>query len=278
MPQGERLLFAFDTDTAVTPDPDKPGRWHGTMTDRWDIGDKPNGGYVIACATQAIAAALPDHPDPFTTTAHYLRPGEPGPFTVDVDVVRTGRKLATATATLRQFGKEKIAVIATFGDLDQATGPTVVAGTPPELPDPETCVSRRDAMIRDASGELSRFTFRTDTLLHPDAGWLRGTPSGVAHVEAWSRFSDGREPDPLALLLFADALPPAVFEVLHESMWVPTIELTVHVRAKPAPGWLRISMTTRFLQDGYFEEDGEIWDSTGRLVAQSRQLAMLFRP
>ena len=59
---------------------------------------------------------------------------------------------------------------------------------------------------------------------------------------------------------------------------VPTIELTVHIRAVPAPGWLRTVMSTRFLMDGYLEEDGEIWDSTGTLVAQSRQFGMIFRP
>ena len=35
---------------------------------------------------------------------------------------------------------------------------------------------------------------------------------------------------------------------------------------------------TRNISGGQFEEDCEVWDSTGRLVAQSRQLALLPRP
>ena len=49
----------------------------------------------------------------------------------------------------------------------------------------------------------------------------------------------------------------------------------MHVRARPAPGWLACRVSTSYLIEGYHEEDFEIWDSTGRLVAQSRQLALL---
>jgi hypothetical protein len=59
--------------------------------------------------------------------------------------------------------------------------------------------------------------------------------------------------------------------------WVPTVELTVHVRAVPTPGPLRCVFRTRFVHGGMFEEDGEVWDSSGTLVALSRQLALLPR-
>ena len=51
----------------------------------------------------------------------------------------------------------------------------------------------------------------------------------------------------------------------------------VHVRARPEPGWLKVRHATRNLSGGMFEEDCEIWDSAGRLVAQSRQLALVPR-
>ena len=37
----------------------------------------------------------------------------------------------------------------------------------------------------------------------------------------------------------------------------------------------RARVATRFVIGGYHEEDFEIWDSTGVLVAQSRQIAVL---
>jgi hypothetical protein len=73
-------------------------------------------------------------------------------------------------------------------------------------------------------------------------------------------------------MLAVDALPPTILE-LGLPGWAPTVELTVHVRCRPAPGPLRVSKTTRNLAGGFLDEDVEVWDSADRLVAQSRQLA-----
>ena len=59
--------------------------------------------------------------------------------------------------------------------------------------------------------------------------------------------------------------------------WVPTIEYTVHVRAVPAPGPVQCVIRTNLIGDGFLEEDGEVRDSTGKVVATSRQLALLGR-
>jgi hypothetical protein len=67
-------------------------------------------------------------------------------------------------------------------------------------------------------------------------------------------------------------LAPAVFNVLAPG-WVPTLELTVHCRARPSAGWLKSVFRTRFVSGGHLDEDGELWDEAGRLVAMSRQLA-----
>ncbi len=86
------------------------------------------------------------------------------------------------------------------------------------------------------------------------------------------RFADGLPADTLTLPFIVDAAPPAVLELGASST---TIELTVHVRGRPAPGWLACRVYTRFVSGGYHEEDFEVWDSTGVLVAQSRQLALV---
>lgn len=267
-------MHDFDADTGVTAA--GGGRWTAGITERWNIGDKPNGGYLLATAVRAMGEAVrgaTGHPHPLTVTGHYLRPGEGGPADLDVEVIRTGRKLSTATAALVQGGKERLRVVGTFGDLHDAAGPTVVQGAPPPIPPIEACPARPPDPVLDLPIDE-----RVDIRLDPSIGWLRGEPTGVAQLQGWIRFTDGREPDVWSLPFFADALPPSVFELMHDRLWVPTIELTVHVRGIPAPGWLRIAHRSRFVIDGFFEEDGEIWDSEGNLVALSRQFAMFFRP
>jgi acyl-CoA thioesterase len=259
----------FDADTSVAP---APGGWALTLSDRWDIVDRPNGGYLLASVVRAMAADI-GRPDPLTVTGHYLRPAAAGPALVEVEVVRTGRRLATAGARLVQDGRERLRVLATFGDLTASTGPDLVTAVAPQLPPPEECVPLADRRP-EGMADTPRIHARFDMRLDPSVGWPTGARSGAARIAGWTRFADGRPPDVWSLLLFADAFPPAVFDAV-PSGWVPTVELTVHLRARPEPGWLRAEFRTRVLRNGMLEEDGELWDESGQMVAMSRQLALL---
>ena len=61
---------------------------------------------------------------------------------------------------------------------------------------------------------------------------------------------------------------------------MPTIDLTIHFRAAPSrqPGWVLAQFRTTMAAEGYLEEDGEVWSEDGRLLAQSRQLAVVVSP
>ena len=72
-------------------------------------------------------------------------------------------------------------------------------------------------------------------------------------------------------------MPPVTF-TFGALGWAPTIAFSGHVRSRPAPGWLRMRITTRNVIGGLFEEDATIWDSRDRVVAQSRQLAGVRMP
>jgi acyl-CoA thioesterase len=250
------------------------GRYEAELADGWVVGGGVNGGYVLAVIGNAIGTALPAKPDPITMSAYFLSPSTPGPATVAVDVRRDGGRFATVAAEISQGGTTRIATLATFGEV-RDSGDVRTTATEIDLPPLEECVSNEFAPpeVKKIAPLMERFDMR----FHPDhVGWVVGTPSGRGELSAWFRLIDGRDPDPLELLMVVDALPPVTFD-LGQMGWAPTLELTAHIRARPAPGWLKVRHATRNVAGGMFEEDCEVWDSAGRLVAQSRQLALLPR-
>ncbi|MET7480918.1 thioesterase family protein [Streptomyces sp. NPDC005648] len=272
----------FDRDTALTRR--APGVYDIDLSAGWTIINAVNGGYLLAVLGRALADALP-HADPFTISAHYLTASQPGPAVVRTDVVRTGRTLSTGQASLFQYDEqgrevERLRVLASYGDLDSLPDDVRTTAAPPAFPPLDDCFGPQDASdvplpsggpapLPGSSAIADRLMIKLDPAT---LGWALGAPSGKGEMRAWFGLADGRDADPLSLLLAVDALPPTAFEIGLKG-WVPTVELTVHVRCRPAPGPLRVSITTRNLAGGFLEEDAEVWDSADRLVAQSRQLA-----
>lgn len=249
------------------------GEYDAHLDPGWGIGAGINGGMLLAVVAHALSRTLGEagHPDPVAVSGYYLSAATGGPARVVTEVVRRGNTMSTGAATLVQGETERVRALATFGDLSRLPHEVRTTATEPELPPLEQCVSTLDAPpeLRQRAPMLERFDLRLDP---GTAGWAVGRPSGRGMVRGWFRLADGREPDPLSLLLALDALPPVTFD-LGMPGWAPTLELSAHVRARPAPGWLRLVHATRNLAGGLFEEDAEVWDSSGRLVAQSRQLA-----
>jgi acyl-CoA thioesterase len=260
--------YAFDTDSRVWL-AGADGEFAAELTDRWNgTAGAVNGGYMLAACVRALALGMP-FPDPIVVSGFFLRPGLAGSATVRTSVIRSGRTTAFGESALSQDGKEVVRATAAFAKLGDADrdGLVFLDGTPPALPPPAECVGVPVGSFGLAS-IAERIEFRSAEL----PGWFRGQPSGRPASEFWTRFADGREADLLSLLLLVDSTAPSVLELGAGST---TIQLTVHLRAHPAPGWLACRATTRFVSNGYHEEDFEVWDSTGTLVAQSRQLALI---
>ncbi len=269
--------YAFDADTAVSPA--ARDEYSATLTDRWNgMTGVVNGGLEMAICLRALGLSMP-FPDPLVSSGLFLRPGTPGPATVRTSLLRSGRTTAFGEASLSRDGREIVRVTAAFADLGAATGSgsgpgpgsgeglVFLGGGPPDLPPPSDCARLPIAAFGPAT-IAERVEFRPAEL----PGWVGGSPGGRPSMNFWMRFADGRDADLLAMPLLVDCTAPSVMELGAVSA---TIELTVHLRARPAPGWLACRASTRFVTGGYHEEDFEIWDSSGALVAQSRQLALI---
>lgn len=271
------MTYAFDSETESSQVSD--GHWQMHMVSDWNIGNNPNGGYLLACLLRAMAKLVPDTPDPVAVTTHYLRPGLAGKLVdLHANVLRLGRRTATVTGTMEQDGKPRITCTATFANLNDgsaeqndgsgdATRSLSIA--PPDLPPPDKCTSRSELVQGVELPIMNRLDIRVDPK-YADSGEHKD-----AVITGWIRMRDERPTDLLALPLFCDSFPPSVFTLYGPIGWVPTIELSVHIRRHPQPGWIKGAFTTSDLAGNLFIEDGMLWDEKDQLVAQSRQLQMI---
>lgn len=272
----------YELDRGIAVRPEGGGVYGVELDPGWVVGGGLNGGYLLAVIGNAIRAELTStgQPDPISVSAYYLTPTVPGPARVRVRPVRTGGRRATVAATLVQEERgaevERMTVLAAYGDLAAMPGDVLRELAPPALPPLEECLPA--SLASEDFRKMAPLLDRLGTRLDPAClGWATGRPSGNGVVQGWFRLADDRPLDPVALLLVVDALPPTTFDMGLPG-WAPTLELTAHVRAVPAAGWAVVRHRTRTVSGGHFEEDCEVWDATGRLVAQSRQLALVPRP
>lgn len=262
------LMSWFADETAVERVAED--RWTANVSEQWNIGANPNGGYLVSIAMRALCELSP-HPDPISVTTHFLRPGSGGePAVVNAEIVRTGRTITTARASVSQGGTGRLEVVSAMADMS-STSPVdhSLSIAAPSIPAPADC-ERRSGLEQGVDLPILD---RVDVMIHPEQA--KAGQVGAAEVSGWIRLGDGTDPDVLALVLFSDAFPPSLFGLLGVVGWVPSVELTVHVRRRPAPGWILGRFSTEDLHDGRMIENGELWDETGALVAQSRQIGLL---
>jgi acyl-coenzyme A thioesterase PaaI-like protein len=245
------------------------GRYTAELDGGYGFEQALNGGYLMAVLTRAAIDAS-GRPHPIVTSTCFLRVARPGPAEVLVEPRKAGRTAAVARVTLVQAGEPVAEALVTTGTLDADAEPGY-SGKVTELPPVEECLGY------DGGNRERPFAAQVDMRFdRATVGWLDGRPSGRPEMRAHFRMREPYEPDGVLLALAVDALPPVVLNT-GANGWAPTVELTWHMRAVPAPGWLTLHGSGRLVSDGWFDEEVEVWDSAGRLVAQSRQIARVAR-
>jgi acyl-coenzyme A thioesterase PaaI-like protein len=272
-----------------------------------------NGGALIATVLRAVLDDSP-HPHPVATTSHFLRVARLEPAEVHVSWLKHGKTTATARATLVQNGQPVLDTTVTTGTVpvsspegqrgpgehhgpDEQRGPEKQrgpreqlgpgeqrqsaelnwTGAAPHFPPISECVSLGPWPGTSSATGDEGYALQVSMLLDPaTTGWRRHEPSGVPEMRGYFGLREPRDPDAYLLALAVDGMPPVVFG-LGATGWAPTVELTWYMRAVPSPGPLRVAARCRHVGGGWFDEESEVWDDTGALVAQSRQLARVGR-
>jgi len=242
------------------------GSYRGHVSSDWFTPRGANGGFLAAIVLRAIMACEHDtERAPRSLTLHYLRPPVEGEVRIVVTEERRGRQLTTYSARLEQDGRVCVLSLAALSrDFPSSLN---YAGAMPEAPPPNGLVARDDPNLPPIA---HRMATQAAIGYEPFSGGPEALTGG------WIAFA-GDEPSPLdapALALLSDAWLPSMFVLTQDFIGVPTIDLTIHFRARTEgrTGPALATFRSRTSAEGFFEEDGELWSEDGTLLAQSRQL------
>jgi len=260
-------VSAFDADTAVTQIAENVFR--GEISPNWPAIRGPNGGYLAALILRALQMAAGEGLAPRSLTLHYLAPPDTGPCEVAVTVERAGRTMSTLSARLTQGGRTCVLALAVFSR--PRAGLEIVEARMPDAPAPENAMP-----VPPGAGP----GFWSNYEVRMAFGAAPFSESEDMRSGGWLRPREPRKADALFLAALTDAWFPQIFTRLTAPIPAPTIDLTIHFRAhlplanaRPED-WYLLTVSTRLATEGFFEEDAKVWSRDGRLLAQSRQLAL----
>lgn len=243
---------------------------------RWSAAGTPHGGYLLAVLAEVARAVVGEtHPHLTAVSASFVRAPKPGPAVAAIEVLGTGRAATQVRATLSQDGAPKVVALITQGLLTD-DDPWWSRRSPVEMPDPADCV-RQSVNPAGAGFEVALMEFVDSRVDRASLEFAFGRPAGRGLVKAYQRLADGADWDPSSLLVPLDFGPPGSFD-LGINGAVKTMQLTAFVRGLPAPGAVLCELQANQVDRDRMDETITVWDSKGRMVGQSHQIALVRVP
>ena len=280
------MSFAdLTVDTAVSADPDVPGRYHLTLPDHWDY-LLPSGGVVMTCALRAAEAHIGDRELRLASaTTIFASPIHPGRCIADVHMIRRGGNTAQLRVILRHVqeknGEPGLELIATF--IRDRKGPDVKGVAMPAL---RSLADSPDALDGAANNPHTRFRFYHQfecKLAEGEPFWQPTFAAGPARYARWFRYktvprdAEGRL-DRLAIPPLIDTMPTALHRAIGPGpyrFYAPSLDLTAFTVDDTTREWLLVSVTLRRAKGGFAIADAEVWDDEGRFLAYGAQAMYL---
>ncbi len=276
----------FERQTSVEAVPGRPGLYRSEVTGDWNAPILPQGGVLAAMAARAMTEELSDPGQSLRSiTTVFAAQVPPGRVEIDVAVLRRGRAMSQATATLRPVGAVAgHTSVAVFGGV--RPGYVFTDLVRPGVPGPDRCPSFRDPLPEGATDRpfrTSSFWLNVEARLAMGHFWWDDWVPTTSEQAKWVRFdeppvTDDGILDPLALVALCDTMPGAVGERMGpgQAMWMaPSADLTVHLLGEATSEWLLAHGRARRAGEGYASLELALWDPATGLVAYGTQM-MLF--
>lgn len=260
----------------------EPGVFQASLDDNWAIGPKIHGGVMVALVAKAAREAYGPDAHPVAVSANFLSAPDPGPVRLSTSVRKRGRRIGLVDVELVQGerasggqersdrGKVCVHAVVTVGEPEHDTAPLYADDRVAALMAPEPPAGLDPIGPGHPAAEINRLARGCDIRPMVMEALAEGQPPAF---QIWVRPRQGAV-DEFFALMCGDISLPVPYAVGRRG-WAPTVQLTAYLRGLPADGWLRVLCTATQIGRDWFDEDHTVIDSTGRIVVQTRQLALV---
>jgi acyl-CoA thioesterase len=245
------------------------------------VGNTPHGGYLMALMHKALTNILP-HSTAISSSVQYLDRIDAKPFELEVEIFKKSRGSSSGIVLLKQDDKICTTFSGTCSDFEFMKGHDDLHKPLPKIyTDKDKSEYIKMNYDKISKGFTPAFIQQLHCSIYPGhAWWNRESDKDNTNNEArCSAFleMEGGKPDQFCLSFYSDILPPVVCNKYGPLGWIPTITLTTHIRQLPTTNELYADFKASDINKGYFEQDCNIWDLNGNLVASSRQLTRILK-
>lgn len=258
--------------TEVSADGDN-AVYTGLLNEHWTIGEKVHGGAMLALMAKAARSALKQQGvEPITVSGSFLWAPDPGALQVVCAVRKRGRRVNLVDVELKQGQRTAVRAVMTLAEPEHDVAPLLSVNPVINLMTPDPPPGLEPIGPGHPMADIVHLAHGCD--IRPSLTTMEPrSDGGPPMIEYWVRPKEGA-PDVLFALLCGDVSAPVTFGV-NRFGWAPTVQLTAYLRAIPADGWLRVMCTTMQIGQDWFDEDHVVVDCEGRIIVQSRQLALV---
>ncbi|HEX9177038.1 MAG TPA: thioesterase family protein [Mycobacterium sp.] len=261
------------------------GVFAGELNKIWTIGPKLHGGAMLSLCAVAAREAVGGVVQPISVSANYLSAPSPGDLRLETFVRKRGRRISVVDVELiggdrvgdersREEQKTAVHAVVTLGEPEHLAPPLLSANPVVSLMSPEPPPDVEP--IGPGHPMFGTVNYWEGIDVRPLMSTVPDGPSADGRtpvIQIWARPRD-MAPDILFALMCGDVSMPVAFAVGRRG-WAPTVQLTAYLRGLPADGWLRVMATTTQIGQDWFDEDHLVVDSVGRIIVQTRQLALV---
>jgi Thioesterase-like superfamily len=260
------------------------GDYAGELNKHWTIGPKLHGGVMLSLCAAAAREALGGEAQPVAVSVNYLSAPNPGELRLETFVRKRGRTISVVDVELigdersreekkTAAGRTGVHAVVTLGEPEHLAPPLLSSNPVVSLMNPEPPADVES--IGPGHSMYGTVNYWEGCDVRP---LMSTVPDGEGDgrpplIQYWVR-PRGMAPDILFALMCGDIAVPTAFAVGRRG-WAPTVQLTAYVRGLPADGWLRVLSTTTQIGQDWFDEDAIVVDADGRIIVQTRQLALV---